>query len=135
MNAGSSLRRGLRSATVAAALSLFAILGGSAAACTGGPATDAADGPSGGAEADKCCPPASGPACCMDYGGSRKNGACARVCDGMPTPDDPGWKLGTDSEGCPVWTNPNDHFRGGTSNPDSSYCGGPPKRDASAGED
>jgi hypothetical protein len=46
----------------------------------------------------------------------------------MPVPDDPGWKLQTDSQGCPLWTNPNDHA--GVHDGTTSYCGAPLLRDA-----
>jgi hypothetical protein len=59
----------------------------------------------------------------MDYGGW-KRGGCGRSCDGMPVSSDPGWTLATDDHGCKVWQNANDRFRGGTYNPDTSYCGG-----------
>jgi hypothetical protein len=53
-----------------------------------------------------CCPPSASPSCCMVYGGLRSKGGCPAACDGMPLPNDPGWKLTTDSDGCSVWTNP-----------------------------
>ena len=41
----------------------------------------------------------------------------------MPVPSDPGWTLATDDHGCKVWRNPNDSFRGGTTSPETKYCG------------
>jgi len=70
-----------------------------------------------------CCPPDPSPGCCMKYGGAAdSSGECAAVCDGMPQPSDPGWKLDTDSYGCPIWTNPTPDFSAGT-------CGNPPPND------
>lgn len=53
----------------------------------------------------------------MSYGGASQGNLCSQVCDGMPSPGDPGWKLSKDSDGCSVWIPP--------SNP-TSYCGQPP---------
>ncbi|MEY4509852.1 MAG: hypothetical protein RLZZ450_1974, partial [Pseudomonadota bacterium] len=51
-----------------------------------------------------CCPPSPQPNCCMDYGGAQTHGACRRVCDGMPIPSDPAWRLIKDEHGCPRWS-------------------------------
>ena len=59
--------------------------------------------PEGGAA---CCPVDSSPDCCMNFGGWSQDGSCGRTCDGMPLPNDPGWKLDKDSHGCRVWTHP-----------------------------
>jgi hypothetical protein len=64
----------------------------------------------------KCCPPSPQPSCCMSYGGVAQGNACAQVCDGMPSPGDPGWHLGTDSNGCKVWIAPTNA---------TSFCGEP----------
>jgi hypothetical protein len=40
----------------------------------------------------------------MDYGGAETHGACRRVCDGMPIPSDPAWRLIKDEHGCPRWS-------------------------------
>jgi len=69
----------------------------------------------------ECCPPDPQPGCCMRYGGPKRGAVCGESCDGMPIPSDPGWTL-TDAA-CPMWTNPNDHWHGGTRNPATSYCG------------
>src|SRR4051812_41207424 len=59
-----------------------------------------------------CCPPDPMPACCMDYGGWSSSGLCgAKTCDGMPAPNDPGWKLIDDSHGCRMWFHPLDGGR------------------------
>jgi hypothetical protein len=63
---------------------------------------DAGQSESGG----KCCPIDDHPSCCMQYGGTNKGGSCAAACDGMASPGDPGWKKGVDSEGCPIWIEP-----------------------------
>lgn len=74
-----------------------------------------------------CCPPASAPSCCMDYGGWSFNAMCGlKDCDGMPIPSDPGWKLGTDDHGCATWKNTSVGAR---------VCGGQTPPDASAEPD
>jgi hypothetical protein len=40
----------------------------------------------------------------MAYGGARLNNSCSHVCDGMPSPADPAWKLVNDAYGCPRWS-------------------------------
>ena len=68
----------------------------------------------------------------MNYGGARNGGACGQTCDGMPVPNDPGWKLETDETGCPVWRHLHDPASGGTRDSETKYCGGPiPMPDAS----
>ena len=43
----------------------------------------------------------------MDFGGWSTFLQCpGTVCDGMPSPDTPGWTLSTDSHGCKVWQLP-----------------------------
>lgn len=59
----------------------------------------------------------------MDYGGQRRGDSCGDRCDGMPVASDPGWKIVDDAFGCPRWTNPHDHFNGGTFSAETSYCG------------
>ncbi len=49
-----------------------------------------------------CCPIDPRPGCCMRFGG---HGSCGASCDGMPLPDDPGWKIEQDELGCDVWVN------------------------------
>lgn len=51
-----------------------------------------------------CCPIDPAPNCCMRYGG---HGSCGYLCDGMPLPSDPGWKIEQDDLGCDVWVNEN----------------------------
>ena len=53
----------------------------------------------------------------MSYGGAAEGNACTTVCDGMPSPSDPGWHLRSDSNGCKMWIPP--------PNP-TSFCGEPP---------
>ncbi len=70
----------------------------------------------------------------MDYGGWIESGACGlTTCDYMPRPDVPGWHIGKDTHGCPVWVEP-------SSVTSSERCGaatvpdaGPPPADASPG--
>lgn len=99
-------------------------------ACGGSSTSDTSGGTDGGTigEGGKsgdsgitCCSPDTAPGCCMKYGGSPDtDGQCpAELCDGMPEPNDPGWKLDKDLNGCPVWTNPKSDFGPGT-------CGAPP---------
>jgi hypothetical protein len=71
-----------------------------------------------------CCPPSAQPGCCMSFGGAAQGNACTKVCDGMPSPGDPGWHLSTDSDGCKVWIPP--------SSP-TSTCGEPPPPPLDAG--
>ena len=41
----------------------------------------------------------------MHAGGwSETSGGCGEICDGMPVPSDPAWKLVTDDHGCQVWS-------------------------------
>ena len=80
------------------------------AAC-GGKSGDDANAVDGGGDATSgdgtlCCPPSASPACCMAYGGAAQSAGCLQVCDGMASPSDPGWHLGTDSSGCAVWIPP-----------------------------
>lgn len=75
-------------------------------------------GPDGGVT---CCAAAATPSCCMAFGGWSQNGSCSRTCDGMPLPNDPGWKLDKDSHGCSIWTHPAGTFPGGGGVP---RCGG-----------
>lgn len=42
----------------------------------------------------------------MAYGGWGSGLSCGKICDGMPQPGDPGWKLIKDDHNCFVWTNP-----------------------------
>jgi len=42
----------------------------------------------------------------MAYGGFSISGACGKTCDYMPSPDTPGWHIGKDAYGCPVWIEP-----------------------------
>ena len=50
--------------------------------------------------APACCPIAPGPSCdCFALGGSVEDG-CHNLCDAIPI----GWTLGTDENGCPIWT-------------------------------
>ena len=46
----------------------------------------------------------------MEYGGSPAmwGGQCRNVCDGMPSPDYPGWERRTDDNNCPYWWTPPD---------------------------
>ncbi|GAC1526207.1 MAG: hypothetical protein NVS3B10_24710 [Polyangiales bacterium] len=53
-----------------------------------------------GADAGSCCPPDPHPGCCMRYGGWN----CAVVCDGIPIPSDPAWRLVKDEHGCDTWS-------------------------------
>ena len=62
------------------------------------------------ADGGRCCPISPAPACCMEYGGSSPS--CARICDGMPWPDYPGWEQRIDANGCPYWWTPADAPRG-----------------------
>jgi len=63
----------------------------------------------------------------MHYGGPHGAGGCPDVCDSMPVPTDPSWKLAVDEQGCTGWTNPNDFFVGrGTYSASTSYCGDSP---------
>lgn len=72
-----------------------------------------------GCEDDKprCCKPDERPGCCMRYGGTKLNAACPTVCDGMPQPQDPAWRLVEDENGCRVWSSE------GSTGP---RCGQPP---------
>jgi hypothetical protein len=54
----------------------------------------------------QCCPISPQPACCMEYGGSRRaGGSCGMTCDGMPPPS-PLWRIAYDENGCPYWVEP-----------------------------
>lgn len=81
------------------------------------PASDASEDATSSADADarapepaadsgvECCPPSAAPGCCMAFGGAKlSENACGYVCDGMPMPSDPAWRLVTDAHGCPRWT-------------------------------
>jgi hypothetical protein len=57
-------------------------------------------------DAGQCCPIDPQPDCCMRYGGSPFDGFCGTTCDGMPYPNDPRWKIGSDAQGCPMWIEP-----------------------------
>ncbi len=84
-----------------------------------------ADAPSG--DGGSCCTPSAHPGCCMAYGGytTSPSTCAAQICDGMPLPDDPEWKLVKDAHGCDVWTNPKGTLvQGG--------CGSAPPPDAGA---
>jgi hypothetical protein len=98
--------------------SALAACSSSSANDTGGAGTDGGttgDGATTGDGGVKCCPPDPTPGCCMKYGGAEdSNGQCEDVCDGMPNPSDPGWKLTTDSAGCSRWTNSKPDFGPGT---------------------
>jgi hypothetical protein len=79
-----------------------------ATAC-GGKVDVATDGGADGGGGDvatsgMCCPPSPSPGCCMSFGGWAP--FCGTVCDGMPTPDTPGWKQLTDAHGCTYWQPP-----------------------------
>jgi hypothetical protein len=53
-----------------------------------------------------CCEPSPEPDCCMNYGGpSQGEGSCGMTCDAMPVPNDPGWNITFDSNGCASWRN------------------------------
>jgi hypothetical protein len=52
----------------------------------------------------ECCPPDPMPGCCMRYGGVKTDRNCESVCDGMPWPYDPAWRIVLDSAGCPRWS-------------------------------
>lgn len=96
-------------------IAAFALAGVGALACT-----------SSNADGDECCPPSPRPACCMDFGGYSAGGCRGgwQPCDGMPVPDDPGWRLATDEHGCKVWTNANDSSAVTGAKPGVAYCGG-----------
>lgn len=68
----------------------------------------------------ECCPPSPQPNCCMDYGGAKVDGNCRSLCDGMPRPADPAWRLVNDKYGCPRWSSV------GSTGP---CCGGEPVPD------
>ncbi len=85
------------------------IVAGVFAAC-GGKIEGAVDGGSG-----WCCNPSAVPSCCMSIGGYTEVRNCVPVCDGIPTPDTPGWTLGTDAHGCKTWQQPANA---------TNYCGG-----------
>jgi hypothetical protein len=59
----------------------------------------------------ECCPPSDAPGCCMAYGGAKVSGQCGLLCDGMPWPSDPAWRLVNDRYGCPRWTSSGSHSR------------------------
>jgi hypothetical protein len=66
----------------------------------------------------ECCIPSPAPACCMGFGGAKSHrGTCGKVCDGMPGPSDPAWRLVNDAFGCPTWSS-----KGST----GRCCGSPP---------
>lgn len=79
-----------------------------------------------------CCPADPEPGCCMRYGGWSEHG-CAddyAICDGMPVPNDPGWKLEKDTHGCDTWTNPHGVWAGAyneNTDPNTDYCMAPPR--------
>ena len=54
----------------------------------------------------------------MAYGGFSIGGVCGETCDYMPRPDVPGWHLGKDAYGCPIWIEP-------TNFQSSDRCGAP----------
>ncbi|HSQ65366.1 MAG TPA: hypothetical protein VLM85_19240 [Polyangiaceae bacterium] len=86
-----------------------------AAAC-GGKLDSGTDGGGGDASTTGvCCPPSTSPGCCMSFGGWSSLGTCGAACDGMPTPDTPGWKQLTDAHGCKYWQQPANA---------TSFCGG-----------
>jgi hypothetical protein len=58
------------------------------------------------AEGGLCCPISPAPACCMQYGGSPGQFGCMTVCDGIPSPNYPGWERRTDANGCLYWWTP-----------------------------
>ena len=98
-----------------------------AASCGGkiGDGADAGgDGSSDVSTQGQCCPMSSQPGCCMSYGGYAEGGGCSTVCDGMPSPNDPGWHQSTDAHGCPIWVEP--------TNP-QSFCGPQPPPPVDAG--
>ncbi len=113
------------------ALALLLVACGATASSTDN--TDASNLPSkdGSAEASGdgggvCCPADPGPGCCMKYGGWSGDGNCfGQICDGMPVPSDPGWKLVKDDHGCSMWSNASPNWG-------SNACGAPVKKDASA---
>jgi hypothetical protein len=75
-----------------------------------------------------CCEPSPEPDCCMNYGGpgTVANNACGTTCDGMPTPNEPGWNIVINDSGCVSWEEP----RAGST---KDCCGcGPPAEDAGA---
>jgi len=92
-------------------LTAWSLLAACTAACTADdePDRDAGSDAAVSLKADgsvECCPPDDRPNCCMVYGGAKAIGSpCElRVCDGMPVPSDPAWKLVNDPHGCPRWS-------------------------------
>ncbi len=88
----------------------FSFVGLIVAASCGGKINDGSDAGDGGHGDDvsvsgQCCPPSAQPNCCMSFGGWSEGG-CKTVCDGMPTPNEPGWHQATDSHGCLAWVAP-----------------------------
>jgi hypothetical protein len=53
-----------------------------------------------------CCEPSPAPECCMSYGGPSETGRCNEICDAMPPPNNPGWRITFDSKGCAGWEEP-----------------------------
>ena len=69
----------------------------------------------------KCCEIDPAPSCCMAYGGNERDDGCGTLCDGMPIPSDPAWKIVKDEFGCKKWISE------GSKAP---CCGSPPEATA-----
>lgn len=111
----------------ALSLLLLACGGGAVALDPDGsaPAKDGSSEATTGDGGGQCCPPDPSPGCCMAYGGWSSSGQCfGKECDGMPQPNDPGWKLVKDDHGCSTWFNPAPMWG-------ANACGAPTMKDAS----
>ncbi len=69
-----------------------------------------------------CCPIDPTPGCCMNFGGTNK-GFCGQICDGIPGPGDPEWKVVKNADGCDVWTNPYTYAQSLDPQHDPRLCG------------